>query len=83
MAYSFAVCYLWVLCNKDKCCVVTQRAADICVAWLVYARTYCGPIATSTLNQNKPSRLLLFGRRPNNQLLLLKRHITSQRGVVV
>ena len=45
----FAVRYLWVVCNEDKCCVVTQRAADICVAWLVYVRTYCVPIAT--LNQ--------------------------------
>ena len=24
--------YLWVVCNEDKCCVVTQRAADIRVA---------------------------------------------------
>ena len=45
----FAVRYLWVVCHEDKCCVVTQRAADICVAWLVYVRTYCVPIAT--LNQ--------------------------------
>ena len=36
---------------EDNCCVVTHRAADIRVAWLVYARTYCAPIAT--LNQNK------------------------------
>ena len=31
-----AVRYLWGVCNEDKCCVVTQRAADIRVAWLVY-----------------------------------------------
>ena len=37
-----------VICNEDKCCVVTQRAADIRVAWLVYVRTYCVPIATRT-----------------------------------
>ena len=36
----FAVHYLWVQCNEDKCCVGTQRAADICVAWLVYVRMY-------------------------------------------
>ena len=24
--------YLWGVCNEDKCCVVTQRAADIRVA---------------------------------------------------
>ena len=41
---------------EDKCCVVTHCAADIRVAWLVYARTYCVPIAT--LNQNKRTRLL-------------------------
>ena len=29
------------------------------VAWLVYARTYCVPIAT--LNRNKRTRLLYFG----------------------
>ena len=54
-----AVGYLWVVRNKDKCCVVTQRAADIRVAWLVYVRAYCVPIAT--LNQNKRTRLLYLG----------------------
>ena len=56
IADLFAVGYLWVVGNEDKCCVVTHRAADIRVAWLVYARTYCVPIAT--LNQNKRTRLL-------------------------
>ena len=46
----------WVLGNEDKCCVVTQRAAHIRVAWLVYVRTYCVRIAT--LNQNKRTLLL-------------------------
>ena len=55
----FAVRYLWVVCNLDKWCVVTHRAAHIPVAWLVYARTYCVPIAT--LNQNKGTRLLYLG----------------------
>ena len=59
IADLFAVCYLWVVCNEDKCCVVTQRAADIRVAWLVYVRTYCVPIAT--LNQNRQTRLLYLG----------------------
>ena len=59
IADLFAVRYLWVVCNEDKCCVVTHRAADILVAWLVYARTYCVPIAT--LNQNKVARLLYLG----------------------
>ena len=55
----FSVRYLWDVCNEDKCCNVTQRAADIRVAWLVYVRTYCGPVAT--LNQNKPTRLPYLG----------------------
>ena len=50
IADLFAVRYLWVVCNEDKCCVVTRCAADIRVAWLVYVRMYCVPIAT--LNQN-------------------------------
>ena len=29
IADLLAVRYLWVVCNKDKCRVVTQRAADI------------------------------------------------------
>ena len=32
IADLFAVHYLWVVCNEDKCCVVTQRAIDIRVA---------------------------------------------------
>ena len=45
IAHLFAVRYLWVVCNEDKRCVVTKRAADIRVAWLGYVRTYCVPIA--------------------------------------
>ena len=42
IADLFAVRYLWVVCNGDKCCVVTQGAADIRVAWLVtFARIAC------------------------------------------
>ena len=45
----FAVRYLWVVCNEDKCCVVTQLTAIIHVTWLVYLaclhshvlRAYC------------------------------------------
>ena len=58
IADLFAVHYLWVVCNEDKCCVVTQRTADIRVAWLVYVRMYCVPIAT--LNQNKRSQKLFL-----------------------
>ena len=59
IADLFAMHYLWVACNEDKCCVVTKRAEEIRVAWLVYVRTYCEPIAT--LNQNKRIRLLYLG----------------------
>ena len=38
------------------------RVADIHVAWLVYVRTYCVPIAASS--QNKRSRLLYLGNVP-------------------
>ena len=71
VADLFALRYLWIVCNKDKCCVMThaQRAADIRVAWLVYARTYCVPI--TTLNQ-----ITLFGRRPNNRVP----SVVSKRG---
>ena len=45
----FAVRYLWDVCIEDKCCGVTQRAAVIRVAWIVYLaclrshvlRAYC------------------------------------------
>ena len=59
IADLLAVRYLWVVCNEDKCCVVTQRAADLRVAWLVYVRRYCVPIAI--LSQNKRTRLLYLG----------------------
>ena len=49
----------WTLIGKIMAVVVTQCGADIRVAWLVYVRTYCVPIAT--LNQNKQTRLLYLG----------------------
>ena len=59
IADLFAMRYLWVVCNENKCCVVTQSAADIRVAWLVYVRRHCVSIAT--LNQNKLTRLRYLG----------------------
>ena len=56
--FSIAVRYLYV-CNEDKCCVVTQSAADIRVAWLVHVRTY--GVSIATLNQDKRTRLLYLG----------------------
>ena len=43
-------CLSCVICGMYVC-VVTHRAADFRIAWLVYVRTYCVPIVT--LNQNK------------------------------
>ena len=68
IAYLFVVCYLWVECNEDKCCVVTQRATDVRVAWLVYLaclrshvlRDYCN------FESKQANTITLFGRRPNN-----------------
>ena len=65
----FAVRYLWVVCNEDNCCVVTQRTADICVAWLVYfaclrshiLRAYCN------FESKQANSITLFERRPNNK----------------
>ena len=45
---------------------MTQRAADIRVAWPVYVRTYCVSIAT--WNQNKRTRLLYLGDAQNNKI---------------
>ena len=68
IADLFAVGYLRVICNEDKCCVVTQGAADIRVVWLVYVRTYCVPIAT--WNQNKRTRLLYLGDSQIKKLVI-------------
>ena len=68
IADLFAVRYLRVICNEDKCCVVTQGAADIRVVWRVYVRTYCAPIAT--LNQNKRTRLLYLGDSQIKKLVI-------------
>ena len=52
VCFPLSICLPYVICGSYVTkinAVVTQRAADICVAWLVYVRTYCVPIAT--LNQ--------------------------------
>ena len=69
IADLFTVCYLWVVCNEDKCCVVTQRAADIRVSWLVclaclrshVLRAYCN------FESKQANSITLFGQRPNNK----------------
>ena len=64
IADLFTVCYLWVVCNEDKCCVVTQRAADIRVSWLVclaclrshVLRAYCN------FESKQANSITLFGQ---------------------
>ena len=56
-----AVRYLWDVFNKDDCCIVTHRAADILITPLglfTWARIAC---LLQLLNQNKRSRLLYLG----------------------
>ena len=75
----FAVRYLWLVCNEDKCCAVTQRAADIRVAWLVYLaclrphvlRAYCN------FESKQANSISLSGRRPNNKVLIFPLENTS------
>ena len=73
MADLLAVRYLWVVCNEDKCCVVTQCAADFRVASLVYVRTYCVPIAI--LSQNKRTRLLYLATPKYQDAARRRRHV--------
>ena len=71
IADLFAVRYLWVVCNEDKCCVVAQRAADIRVAWLAYLaclpthvlRAYCN------FEWERANSISQFGRRQNNNTI--------------
>ena len=61
IADLFAIRYLWDVCNKDDCCVVTHRASDILIAPLglfTFARI---ARLLQLLNQNKRSRLLYLG----------------------
>ena len=60
------MCYLWVVCNEDKCCVVTQRAADIRVAWLVY-RSHVLRACYNFEAKQSNSSISLFGRRQNKR----------------
>ena len=65
---NFFARYLWDVRNEDKFCVVTHRAVNIRVAWLVYLvclrshvlRAYCN------FESKQANSITLFGRRPNN-----------------
>ena len=85
IAHFVAVRYLRyqeLLCNEDKCCVVTHRAADILVVllgvftWLVFVCTHCVPIAT--LNKNKLSRLLYLG---DAQIIIFLRRVRNMQQI--
>ena len=55
-------------CNAHKCCVVTHRAADIRLAWLVLNSCLRSHVLRAHCNfQSKQANLItLFGRSPNN-----------------
>ena len=46
VCFLLPICLPCVVCSEDNCCVATQRAADIRVAWLVYVRMYCVRMAS-------------------------------------
>ena len=55
-------------CNAHKCCVVTHRAADIRVAWLVLNSCLRSHVLRAHCNfgSKQANLITLFGRRPNN-----------------
>ena len=69
IADLFALRCLWVLYNEDKCCVVTHRAADIRVAWLVYLACLRSHVLRAFCNfeSKQTNSITLFGRRPNKK----------------
>ena len=68
MADLFAVRYLWVVCNEDKCCVVTERGRHSrCLACLRLhvLRAYCN------FESKQASSITLSGPRPNNKWTII------------
>ena len=62
IASLFAVHYLWSVCNKDKCCVVTHHRTFASLGLFTFAR-----IAFLLLLESKQAiSITLFGRRTNN-----------------
>ena len=60
------------ICNKDKCCVVTQRTADIfCITWLAYLACLHSHVlfAYDNFESKQVNSITLFGRCPNNKLI--------------
>ena len=65
------VCLDWhdIYKFEDKCCVVTHRAADIRVAWLVYLACLSSHVLRANCNfeSKQANSITLFGRRPNEK----------------
>ena len=65
------VCLDWhdIYKFEDKCCVVTHRAADIRVAWLVYLACLRSHVLRANCNfeSKQANSITLFGRRPNEK----------------
>ena len=53
--------YMWDVCNEDKCCVVTHRAAVACLRSQVVC-AYCNFESKQAISIT----LFQFRRRPNN-----------------
>ena len=69
IADLFAVCYLCDVYNEDKCCIVTHRAADIRVAWLVSLACLRSDVLRAFCNfeSKQAISITLSGRRPNKK----------------
>ena len=69
VADLFTVRYLWVVCNEDKWCVLTQRVADVRVAWLLYLASLRSHVLRAYCNfeSKQANSITLFERRPNNK----------------
>ena len=63
IANLFVVRYMWEVCNEDKCCVVTHRAAVACLRSQVL-RANCNFESTQAISI---TALFQFGRLPNNK----------------
>ena len=65
IASLFAVRFLWEVCNKDKCCVLTHHAADTRVAFLAHLACLRSHVLRANCNfeSKQAISITLFGRR--------------------
>ena len=59
VCFLLPICLQCIICGSHVTKINAVLWQEIRVAWLVYVRTYCKPIAT--LNQNKRAHLLSLG----------------------